>query len=179
MKLSTLTAAGLLTTLLGELALAQAPTGIDCTILGDLSRRHTVARLEEKNRRQGGAIDPGYVDYRRLQICDSTVAAVTGGYAAAMAQLGMPVRWRFDDPAPFCDSQLLSQCMPFPDPAAAPLTAAELHRMRSAWEGIRSAVGAHMPWGESSNLSYFTVDSFTRTLEAGRLPQMRSGSVRD
>lgn len=137
----------------------QGIQGIDCTILGELTRRHTFRRLEEYLGESASPLSPQAEDFYRLQVCDETAVSVSQGFSAAMSQFGMPVRWHVADSATACSITDVDQCFPFADPAGAPLSLDQSRFVARTWHEVRDAVAAHMPWGTTSNVSYFSADS--------------------
>jgi len=142
---------------------------LDCAVLSDLVRQHTVTRLTGFTGQQTRPLSPALADQAQLQNCARTAQSVSRGFAAAMAQFGMPVRWSYRNRSGVCRAQTIAQCFPFADPAAAPLTIRQINFMSTTWRGLRESVIAHMPWGASGNLIYFTPDSFSRSLSASGL----------
>lgn len=142
---------------------------LDCAILSDLVRQHTVTRLTGFTGQRTPALRPTRTDSDQLKSCSDTARSVSQGFSAAMAQFGMPLRWSYMDHTGFCTSQAISRCVPFPDPAAAPLTFRQINFVSVSWRGLRTSVLAHMIWDPSGNLTYFTPDSFTRSLTASGL----------
>lgn len=159
MKRWGIVAAVLMGSVTANVSNGQGVQGIDCTILGELTRRHTFRRLEEYLGESGSPLSPRVEDFYRLQICDETAVSVSLGFSAAMSQFGMPVRWHVADSATACSITDVDQCFPFADPAGAPLSLDESRFVARTWREVRDAVTAHMPWGTSSNVSYFSADS--------------------
>ena len=153
----------------------QGAQGVDCTILGELTRRHTFRRLEEHLGADARPRSPRIDDFYRLQICDDTAVSVSYGFSAAMSQFGLPVRWHVADSAQVCSLADIDQCFPFADPAGAPLSLELARVVASTWYEVRSAVVAHMPWGTSSNVSYFSADSMISVY--GSDGPIRAGSM--
>ena len=153
----------------------QGGQGVDCTVLGELTRRHTFRRLEEHLGTDARPRLPRIDDFYRLQVCDDTAVSVSHGFSAAMSQFGMPVRWHIADSAPVCSLADINQCFPFADPAGMPLSLEQARVVASTWYEVRGAVAAHMPWGTSSNVSYFSADSIASAY-AGEGP-VGAGSV--
>ena len=170
---------GLLATLVlagtTNVAAGQTVQGIDCTILGELTRQHTFRRLDEYFGGSSNPLRPQITDYSRLQICNETAVSVTRGYAAAMAQFGMPVRWSAFDTGPGCAYGDIDQCFPFADPAAVPLPVDKTRLLATTWQEVRDVITAHMPWGTQSNLSYFSSASLLSAY--GSAGPVQAGSI--
>lgn len=158
-------------------ARADAYGNIGCTILSEATRLHTVSRLDRYIDGGEPEPDPYTIDYNHLQVCDQTAMSVTRGYSAALAQYGLPVRWRFDSPTGECQANDIAHCHPFSDPAVAPLDLTAAAAVTELWYEIRSGVEAHMPWGTGSNVSYFRTGSLMQSFDMAGPISAESGSV--
>ena len=158
-------------------ATADANGNFGCTILSEATRLHAVSRLDVYVDGGEPEPDPYVIDYSHLQICDQTVTSVTRGYSAALAQRGLPVRWRFDSAAAECRANDIAHCHPFGDPSAAPIDLSAALAISRLWYDIRSGIEAHMPWGTASNVTYFSTASLIHSFSAAGPIDAQAGSV--
>lgn len=153
------------------------PGDLGCTVLSDLVRLHTVALLRDYTGGRWSPPRPAGNKDQHLETCDETVLSVSRGFSAALSQFGMPVRWSYRSHSAVCRSRDIAQCFPFADPAAPPVTIAQMNFIGQTWRGLSKSVKAHMPWGSAGNLSYFTADSFVQSLEPAGLIRRKVGAI--
>ena len=149
-----------------------------CVLFGELVRRSVVHEIQPEF---GGEAYPGTqpsVDFNGLQACASAAPVASWAFASAFSQFGVDVRWSYLPAADTmtCVSSDITNCHPFADPMAAPLTTSEQALIGSSWEQTRETVLATMPFGAASNVSYFDQGSFAGGAAAGPL-QPGSGSI--
>ena len=160
-----------------DVTAAQSIHANSCTILGELTRRHTLRRLDVST----GQFDDGRgrqpVEYSLPQACDQTANAVSRGFSAAMAQFGLPVRWSAFNGEAGCESRDIDRCYPVAHGADSATKLQATGAMAEAWREVQYVISAFMPWGSQSDLSHFTADFLWSAYGSAGRPKAGSISI--
>jgi hypothetical protein len=102
------------------------------------------------------------------QTCISTAQATTRGFSEALAALNMPLIWTSGpmNPGDYCLSHDLRQCYPSQHPLNPSLPPSHVAFLYDAWTGVRKGITSQMPFGTTTGVSQFTLESLDAALSS-------------
>jgi hypothetical protein len=156
--------------------------GNSCSVLGEVVRQAAVNDILATRGEAPFVVPrPGMLD-DGLQSCANTSNAVSAAYTHALAQLGIYIRWSYlpTGAGSVCLSHDLGTCYPFVDPAGPTLTPPDFRMVTDTWGRLRAGVATNMPWGTSSDITFFRASSLSMSLRSGSGPLLPDvGSIGD